>query len=78
MYGNKHKTLKPIYGMSKKCSAPDPNLDVNIYIASMNQVLTALDTHYNKAAALENIKIVETRIQAAVYQSLGLPLPSTQ
>jgi hypothetical protein len=78
MYGNKNKTLKPIYGMPKKCSAPDPNLDVNTYIASLNQVLNALNTHYNKPAALENIKIVETRIQTAVYQSLGLPLPPPQ
>lgn len=66
------KSPKPIYGTNKRngpCKAHiDPELDVNTYLHSLNQVLTALEKFNNKQAAMENIHIMETRIQTALGQ----------
>jgi hypothetical protein len=48
-----------------------PEMDINTYLGSLNQVLMALETFNNKKAAVENIQIIETRINTA----LGIPAP---
>lgn len=74
MYGNR-KNLVPIYGGSrirKQCVAEVPSdLDINTYLNSLKLVLSALEQHNNKTAAIENIEIMETRItNALAAQSL--------
>jgi hypothetical protein len=41
-------------------------MDINTYLTSLDQVLTALESFNNKGAALENIQIIETRITTAL------------
>lgn len=47
------------------------DMDINTYLRSLDQVLGALETFNNKQAAIENIQIIETRINTA----LGIPVP---
>lgn len=69
MYGQR-KNLVPIYGSSrprKHCVAEvSTELDINTYLQSLRLVLSALEQHNNKTAALENIQIMETRINNAL------------
>jgi hypothetical protein len=69
MYGNR-KNLMPIYGSSrvrKQCVATvSSELDINVYLRSLRLVLASLEQHNNKAAAIENIEIMETRITNAL------------
>ena len=69
MYGNR-KNLVPIYGgprVRKQCVAEVPSdLDINTYLNSLRLVLASLEQHNNKAAAIENIEIMETRINNAL------------
>ncbi len=69
MYGQR-KNLVPIYGSSrpkKQCVAEVPtNIDINTYLSSLQLVLSALEQHNNKTAALENLEIIETRITNAL------------
>ena len=70
MYGQKRST-RPIYGASAKASDPcvmkvSADMDINTYLSSLNLVLAALEQHNNKAAAIENIQIIETRITNAL------------
>ena len=69
MYGNR-KNFVPIYGSSrvrKQCvAAITSDLDINAYLNSLRLVLSSLEQHNNKAAAIENIVIMETRINNAL------------
>ena len=57
---------RPIYGAAKRPSAcvlktPEDH-NVNTYLQSLQQVLMALELYANKQGAIENIKIIENRI----------------
>jgi hypothetical protein len=69
MYGNR-KNVVPIYGSSrvrKQCvAAISTDLDINTYLKSLRLVLASLEQHNNKAAAIENIEIMESRINTAL------------
>jgi hypothetical protein len=70
MYGQRRST-RPIYGSSAKVPGPcvmkvPSEMDINTYLSSLSLVLGALESHNNKAAAIENIQIIETRISNAV------------
>ena len=69
MYGQR-KNMVPIYGSSrvrKQCVAEvSTDLDINTYLNSLRLVLSSLEQHNNKAAAIENIEIMETRINTAL------------
>jgi hypothetical protein len=69
MYGNR-KNMVPIYGgprVRKQCVAAIPSdLDINNYLTSLQLVLSSLEQHNNKAATIENIQIMETRITNAL------------
>jgi hypothetical protein len=57
---------RPIYGIAKRPSAcvlkiPEDQ-NVNVYLQSLQQVLSALEKYNSKTAAIENIQIIENRI----------------
>jgi hypothetical protein len=74
------KGSKQIYGprhssATSPCSAPSNapcvlkipvEKDINTYLHPLELVLTALTTHNNKNAALENITIIENNINTAL------------
>lgn len=68
MYGQR-QTSRPIYGIKRPgpCIMKVPaDKDINTYLTSLDQVLSALEMYNNKAASIESIQIIENRINTAL------------
>lgn len=63
-------TSRPIYGIiskSKSCVYNVPSdLDINTYLTDLNKTLYSLKQFNNKQGAIENILIIETRLNTAI------------